>query len=429
MSVKESENISPFVVNEYITLKLENKKTNIYIKGRYYGHCKYLLMNIPTEDLVKVNEYSSIDQASENLDGTLETGKTSDHGIQPGVEFWGHCSNLQAWAEHNYNTNLLHRNLAFSLLKKLQSVGDPIAKKVFKEEIAKRFAVGYENVMNYLLACDYLEYLSAEEMESVLEEMDFSHIDYPNFIKNAIKNILKSTHAKTILKKMQHDALETKIYIPFDEFFLENASEEGFEVSSDGKKIYYGTENNELFYYTLSGGYAHYLHTFKDKVDEIGISQDGTLLGLGFYNGGIAVWDTNQKKVIFQCETPHASARCLKFSGDNTYLLASLVDGDIAYSALFIWDLKSGKLFDKLTSFHDLVPFDVSPEGKNVVFATKTGDVVLMDIASKTIYKTLSTKTDFTRIYFSPNGQNIIASVGHKTIRVWDIPKRNCRSV
>ena len=50
--------------------------------------------------------------------------------------------NLQVWAEMNYDTRILHRNLAFPLLKKLAQVGDPIAKKALKDEIAKRFLSG-----------------------------------------------------------------------------------------------------------------------------------------------------------------------------------------------------------------------------------------------------------------------------------------------
>jgi len=157
-------------------------------------------------------------------------------------------------------------------------------------------------------------------------------------------------------------------------------------------------------------------------VDEIGISSDGALLGLGFYNGGIALWDTKQKKVISKFETDKKSARQLQFSGDNTYLLVSLVDSDYSYGALYIWNIKTGNIHDKLTSFHDLVPFDVSPDGKEVIFATKTGDLVLMEIESKKIIKTLSTKEEFARVYYSPNGQNIVASVGHKKIKVWNLP-------
>ena len=77
--------------------------------------------------------------------------------IDPETEFWGHCSNLQSWYKHDYDTRLLHSNLSFPLLKRLTKVGDPLANKVFKEEIAKRLASGYGTVIDYLTEEGYLD--------------------------------------------------------------------------------------------------------------------------------------------------------------------------------------------------------------------------------------------------------------------------------
>lgn len=40
-----------FKVNETIILKLENRKTNLYVKGELFRQCKFLLLFIPTEDI------------------------------------------------------------------------------------------------------------------------------------------------------------------------------------------------------------------------------------------------------------------------------------------------------------------------------------------------------------------------------------------
>ena len=40
-----------FKINDYITLKHENDRTNIYVKGRFFNQCKYLLINIVTYPL------------------------------------------------------------------------------------------------------------------------------------------------------------------------------------------------------------------------------------------------------------------------------------------------------------------------------------------------------------------------------------------
>ncbi len=40
-----------FKLNEYIKLKLENRKTNLYINGELFNQCKFLLMFIATKDI------------------------------------------------------------------------------------------------------------------------------------------------------------------------------------------------------------------------------------------------------------------------------------------------------------------------------------------------------------------------------------------
>ncbi|GAF88788.1 unnamed protein product, partial [marine sediment metagenome] len=85
--------------------------------------------------------------------------------ITPKIEFWAHCSNLQAWTENHYDTRIIHSNLGFPLLKELADAGDPIANRVFKDEIAKRFNSKVESVQKFFLEEGYLNYLSNEELQ------------------------------------------------------------------------------------------------------------------------------------------------------------------------------------------------------------------------------------------------------------------------
>lgn len=57
--------------------------------------------------------------------------------------------------------------IAFPLLKKLTEAGDPIAKRVFKEEIAKRYASGFPSMVRYLEHEGYLKYLSEDELSAI----------------------------------------------------------------------------------------------------------------------------------------------------------------------------------------------------------------------------------------------------------------------
>ena len=109
-----------FKINDLITLKLEYNRTNIYINNERFRQCKYLLINIPSDKTYEFDEIDSIDKAEEFLDHSLERINIGSHQIDPKTEFWAHCSNLQAWYENDYDTRLLHRNIAFPLLNKLR---------------------------------------------------------------------------------------------------------------------------------------------------------------------------------------------------------------------------------------------------------------------------------------------------------------------
>ncbi|GAI20380.1 unnamed protein product, partial [marine sediment metagenome] len=155
--------------------------------------CKFLLLTIPKDD--DLEDIDSIDGASEYLDYSLdpdteyverEKQEIIDR-IKPETEFWAHCSNLQTWAEYNYDTRLLHRNLAFPLLKKLTEEGDLIARKEFKEEIGRRYFTGVESVQTYLEEEGYMKYLSKEEFRSFIH----SGAEVINELENIIGRALR----------------------------------------------------------------------------------------------------------------------------------------------------------------------------------------------------------------------------------------------
>ncbi len=153
-----------FKINEFLSLRLEDNKANIYVDNELFRQCKFLLINIPIKDVDTFDEIGSIDEIEMRSDRSLEFREPAKINIPLETEFWAHCSNLQVWYENNYDTCLLHSNLAFPLLKRLEKVGDPLAKRRFKEEIAKRFEGGYFPTIYFLLEEGYDEYLSREEL-------------------------------------------------------------------------------------------------------------------------------------------------------------------------------------------------------------------------------------------------------------------------
>ncbi len=226
---KPKETPKEFEVNKYIKLKLEKDKTIIYVNNKKFTQCKYLLIEIPTERIEEFDEIISIDEASEKLDHSLEDTR-QERIIPADIEFWGHCSNLQAWAEHNYDTRLLHSNLAFPLLKKLADIGDPTAKRVFKEEIAKRIESGERNVINYLILENYLEYFNHEEYSLVITNLKEQAVEQ---FKKKYERHLNSLDLTTLLDLIKENAENPKLLALAPMKLINRDTIVGFTIQDD----------------------------------------------------------------------------------------------------------------------------------------------------------------------------------------------------
>ncbi len=181
-----------FYINNFITLKLEDNKSKIYINGILFRQCKHLLLINPQEQSNQT-QIKSIDEAASllchDLDYNLEPLTL---GITPEEEFWAHCSNIQIWYENDYDTRLIHSNLAFPLLKRLYEAGDVKAIRVFREEIVKRFNSNFLQVKEYLIEENYLDFLNSDEISVALENMEdelylYGIEKFPNYLFEARK--------------------------------------------------------------------------------------------------------------------------------------------------------------------------------------------------------------------------------------------------
>ena len=158
-----------YKINKYLTLKLKGDETVIYIVNEPFEICKHLIINIPVEE---IKDIESIDEAVDGY-GENRENEFFEHEVEldPKEIFRGHCSNLQVWVENNYNSCLLHSNLAFPLLKQLTEVGDLKASSVFKDEIRNRFESLYAPVQQYLISEGYLKYFSKSEEQKLLKNV------------------------------------------------------------------------------------------------------------------------------------------------------------------------------------------------------------------------------------------------------------------
>lgn len=187
-----------FKLNKHITLKLENNKTNIYINNVLFRQCKSLIINI-----LKNKDYNNI-ESMDNIIAETDKGVEIDYKIDPEVEFFAHCSNLQVWIENEYDTCLLHSELAFPILRELIKLGDQKAKTTFKEEIAKRFEKGYLPVIFYLIIEGYIYHLNVEEQNTLLHDSSLMK-NLKSSLEKDIKERKTESIALLILKSLFRD--------------------------------------------------------------------------------------------------------------------------------------------------------------------------------------------------------------------------------
>ncbi|MFW9825346.1 MAG: leucine-rich repeat domain-containing protein [Candidatus Thorarchaeota archaeon] len=163
-----------FKINNYLTVKLKDNKTIIYAGDEVFRQCKSLLLTIAKSSKIK------------NMDEIIEEASINENELlPPEIEFWGHCSNLQAWAENNYNTNLLDKRLAFPLLKILTELGDMNAKNQFRREIEKRLETGTTKTITYLISEGYADYIKWEDLVFLM--LSFEEAESLITLKNTLK--------------------------------------------------------------------------------------------------------------------------------------------------------------------------------------------------------------------------------------------------
>lgn len=310
--------MNEFNINEYITLRLENEETVIYINDKRFLVCKYLLINIPIDQKEYFAEMQSIDEVSDTLGKSLEPTLDLNgvphrrNELPPEVEFWGHCSNLQAWYENNYDTRLLHSNLAFPLLRKLTEVGDPIAKAIFQEEICQRFESFYPSTIKYLLTGGFINFLTEEQKKSLLDiwiEKDIESV-FVMLIGNRFLNQFGENYSSLILELFKRHInsrekiyLEVELEVLFEELGITNEEEFIFQLISDERSLL--REVFEIRQYSVPTGnelginYTH-LNVFKGLYKFLKeLSEEDTVFKTLIVNQVRELFETQSLGVLF----------------------------------------------------------------------------------------------------------------------------------
>jgi len=133
-------------VNEFISLKLDNGATDIYINDEHFNQCKYLLISIPLEYAEDFDGYDTMDEIIKATN--KNDGEKSAKSLTSVEEFQGHCSNIQAWVENHYDYRILDTRLSIPIILEIMK---GLLKPVDKERFRKFFLEVVQTLDDYII--------------------------------------------------------------------------------------------------------------------------------------------------------------------------------------------------------------------------------------------------------------------------------------
>jgi len=256
-----------FKINNLVDLRLIKNETYIYIENKRFIQCLNVLFNVGANKDRKDENIRTMDEASQ-----IARRRYSQWfmRISPEEEFMAHCSNIQAFFENNLNTDLLHSDIAFPLLKKLGSLGYKPAKGVFNKEIIKRYNEGTWRTRMFLKSEGYFKYLNEEEIRSLVKDEFLERILKPH--EKKIEPIKGTESDRELLKSLSRE----KIMVILKKFEDKGDYPKVFEI--DGKKydlreMSISRESDfDLFFNLIDGGITKIKFLMKEQsTDELTI--------------------------------------------------------------------------------------------------------------------------------------------------------------
>ncbi|MFX0023610.1 MAG: rhomboid family intramembrane serine protease [Candidatus Hermodarchaeota archaeon] len=164
---------SKIELNDYITIGLEYNKILIYIQGERFQELEYSFLNkIINASKIQLEEVKNQVNTAENL-YKMEVENEN---------FINFLIILKLWIQNNYDTDILVYDFSFPLLKKLVEVGDPLAKKVFINEILKNLWGADPLVVRYLIDEKYDSYVALYNFRTEIHYPKFKEIKITIFL-------------------------------------------------------------------------------------------------------------------------------------------------------------------------------------------------------------------------------------------------------
>jgi WD40 repeat protein/tetratricopeptide (TPR) repeat protein len=155
----------------------------------------------------------------------------------------------------------------------------------------------------------------------------------------------------------------------------------------------------------------------RDYVRSIAFSPDGRLLGAGFLNGGIMVWDVARGIDILSVTGHLASVNSVAFSPDNQLLATASRDRIVK-----LWDVARATTLLNLIGHTDEVrAATFSPDGQWLASGSHDRTVRIWRVQTGREVQSLAGHTNkVTSTLFSPDGRLVATGSSDKTVKLWE---------
>lgn len=157
-----------------------------------------------------------------------------------------------------------------------------------------------------------------------------------------------------------------------------------------------------------------------DRMTCVAVSPDGATIASAGDDCVVQLWRVTDFTKIATIQTGYV--RCMAFSPDGKTLVTADNSGrrGVAYPAVQLWDVASGKRLAAMNSAFLVWTVAFSPDGKTIASAGEDAAITLWDAVTRT--KRADLKSQGSYIYsvaFSPDGKLLATAVGDGMIELW----------
>nr|MDO8084087.1 hypothetical protein [Candidatus Sigynarchaeum springense] len=220
-------------INRFLDVVYDEQaqRARVLVGGKPFLHCSFVVASIdPKND--NNQDIASIDDLATSLahDARVLEGPDVRRYLTPAEEVLAHASNLQAWAEHDYDTRLLHSNIAFPLLKELSKAGDEKATRILGAEVKARFREGNAITRRAIVeACGdiVLDMVRNEihDMRLLTSILTDAVVNYHDLMKeDEVRDVIKHALIQKVLNKIRRiSADEIDVLLREGDIFIRKA--------------------------------------------------------------------------------------------------------------------------------------------------------------------------------------------------------------